>query len=295
MYKCLLFPLFLVSMGVFAVDWPSKSAVMISNFGKSDMGRPMLGDTFQAEGIVGAIEDGEIVFIGGVNTPAARFLSPLGNMAALDHGDGLVSIYCRMDASYSEEGKLVKAAVAVGTAGTSGWSKTRGFYLSIFDKKERSWVNPSLIIPVLPDTRPPFIRFVRLRDNAGEITDLALSRTIRQGSYTIIVHTEDTRLSPADPQLMPLRIICSVNGAEAGYLAFETFSSRDGVLMLFRNGFVPVSEVYSYAPAVEAGEVFFNRGRVTLEIIVQDSAAPQGGAADTGPNSRRALYSLFVE
>jgi hypothetical protein len=284
MYKRLLFPLFLVSMGVFAVDWPSKSAVMISNFGKSDTGRPALGDTFQAEGTVSAIEDGEIVFTSGMNMPAARFISPLGNMVALNHGDGLVSVYSRMDISYGEGEKLVKAADAVGTAGTSGWSKTGGFYLSIFDKRERSWVNPSLIIPVLPDTRPPSIRFVRLKNSAGEI-DLASSRTIRQGSYAIIVHTEDTRLSPADPPLMPLRIICSVNGVESGYLAFETFSPRDGVLMLFRNGFVPVSEVYSYAPAVEAGEVFFNRGRVTLEIIVQDA----------GANSRRALYSLFVE
>jgi hypothetical protein len=228
--------------------------------------------------------------------PAARFLSPLGNMTALDHGDGLVSIYCRMDAPYSEQENLIKAAGAVGEAGTSGWSKTRGFYLSIFDKKERRWVNPSLIIPVLPDTRPPSIRFVKLKNNSGEIIDLVSSRTIRQGFYTIIVHTDDTRLSPAEPPLMPLRIICSVNGVETSHLTFETFSARDGVLVLFRNGLVPVSEIYSYAPAVEAGEVFFNRGQITLEIIVQDAAAPPaGGAADAGANSRSASYRLFVE
>jgi hypothetical protein len=288
MNKWLLFPLFFVSVGGFTVDWPLKSAVMINNFGKSDRGLPMLGDTFQGDGIVGAIEDGELVFTGGVNMPAARFTSPLGNMAALDHGDGLVSIYSRMGASYTERQKQVKAAGPVGSAGISGWSSTSGFYLSIFDKKERRWVNPSLIIPVLPDTRPPFIHSVRLKNNAGEIIDLATVRTIRQGSYTIIVHTEDTRLNPAGPLLMPMRIICSIDGAEAGYLAFETFSARDGVLMLFRNGFVPVSEVYSYAPAVEAGEVFFNRGRVTLEIIVQDST-------ESRANSRSAVYSLFVE
>ncbi|MDR2097458.1 MAG: peptidoglycan DD-metalloendopeptidase family protein [Spirochaetaceae bacterium] len=281
----LLFPLLLVSAAGFAVDWPSKSAVMISNFGGSDAGRPVLGDTFQADGAVGAIEKGEIIFTRNVSVSTSRFHAPLGNMIALDHGDGLLTIYSRIEETHGEPQKMVNAAETIGFAGTSGWSKTKGFYLSIFDKKERRWVNPSLIIPVLPDTRPPSIRSVKLKNSANQIIDIAAVSTIRQGAYTIIVHAEDTRLNAADPPLMPLRIICSVNGVEAGYLAFETFSARDGVLMMFRNGLVPVSEIYSHAPAVEAGEVFFNRGLGTLEIIVQDA----------GPNSRSAFYRLFIE
>jgi hypothetical protein len=72
--------------------------------------------------------------------------------------------------------------------------------------------------------------------------------------------------------LVPQRIVCSVNGAEAGSLNFEAFSARDGVLMIYRNGLVPVKQVYSAYPAFEAAEVFLTRGQANLEIIVQDIA-----------------------
>jgi hypothetical protein len=71
---------------------------------------------------------------------------------------------------------------------------------------------------------------------------------------------------------VPQRIVCSVNGAEAGSLNFEAFSARDGVLMVYRNGLVPVRQVYSVFPAFEAAEVFLTRGQANLEIIVQDIA-----------------------
>ncbi|MDR2660078.1 MAG: hypothetical protein LBC27_08875 [Spirochaetaceae bacterium] len=292
--------LFFVS-AIFAVDWPLEGAVMTSNFGKSDMGHPMLGDSFRAEGVINTIENGELIFRRGVKSSSSRFTSPLGFMTALDHGDGLISIYSRAEALQSPPQKQFIVSTPVAAAGTSGWTKTKGFYLSIFDRKDRRWVNPSLVIPVRPDTRPPAIRSVRLKSRDNQMIDLAASRTIRQGAYTIIVHTEDTVLNDSDPPLMPMRIICSVNGVEASVLAFETFSARDGVLMLFRNGLVPASQIYAYAPAVEAGEVFFNRGQVTLEIIVQDIAAlsspgaSSGGTSNGASNSRSAVYRLFVE
>jgi hypothetical protein len=192
---------------------------------------------------------------------------------------------------------LVDAGTVIVVSGRSGWSKTEGFYLSIFDRKERRWVNPSLIISAIPDTRTPSIRSVKLKNSSNQIIDLASIRTVRQGTYTILVHTEAPRVKTSDPPLMPLRIICSVNGIEAGYLAFETFSARDGVLMMFRNGLVPTSQIYTYDPAVETGEVFFNRGQVRLEIIVQSSMALSASDSPSGavPDSRRAVYHILVE
>ncbi|MDR1363995.1 MAG: peptidoglycan DD-metalloendopeptidase family protein [Spirochaetaceae bacterium] len=281
---------------VFAIDWPSKDAVMISNFGASDIGRPALGDTFRAEGTLSAIEKGEIIFSGGATAPAARFTSPLGAMTVLDHGDGIMSIYSRIEAARPAPQNLVSAGEVIAKAGVSGWSKTNGFYLSIFDRKDRRWVNPSLVIPALPDTRPPVIRSVKLKNSENQMIDLAAVRVVKQGVYTIIVHAEDIT-DNVNPPLMPMRIICSVNGVEAGVLAFETFSARDGVLMMFRNGLMPVSQIYAYPPAVEAGVVFFSRGQVTLEIIVQDIAALLSSSTTQpdGSNSRRAFYRLFIE
>jgi hypothetical protein len=216
-------------------------------------------------------------------------------MLVVDHGDGLLSVYSRAAQLRTKPENPVDSGAMIAVAGISGWSKTEGFYLSIFDRKERRWVNPSLIISAIPDARPPAIRSVRLKNDMNQIIDLASSRTIRQGAYTIIVHTEVSRAQTPEYPLMPLRIISSVNGVEAGYLAFETFSARDGVLMMFRNGLVPTSQIYAYAPAVEAGEVFFNRGQVTLEVIVQGGTAPDVSNSAAGGNSRSAVYRLFVE
>lgn len=283
-------------VSAFAIDWPSDEAVMVSNFGKSDGGRPVLGDTFRADGPLAAIENGEIIYSRGVAASASRFPSPLGNMLVVDHGDGLLSIYSRVEHLRTEPEKLVEAGTVIAVSGISGWSKTGGFYLSIFDRKERRWVNPSLIIYAIPDTRPPLIRSVKLKNSANQIIDLATTRTVRQGAYTILVHADVPRIQAQEPPLMPLRIICSVNGIEADYLVFETFSARDGALMMFRNGLVPTSQIYTYDPAVETGEVFFNRGQVTLEIIVQSSMAlSTSAAAGAVSDSRNAVYRLFVE
>ncbi|MDR1256478.1 MAG: hypothetical protein LBJ86_01880 [Spirochaetaceae bacterium] len=289
----ILLPLLIVPP-VSAIDWPSKDAVMISNFGESYMGIPMLGDAFRAEGSIGPIDKGEIIFTRGVSSPASRFTSPLGVMTVVDHGDGLLSLYSRAGPSPDSPQSLVQADTVIAEAGTSGWSRTRGFYLSIFDRKDRRWVNPSLVIPVPPDTTLPVIRSVRLKSADGRLLDLATVRAVRQGTYAVIVHADDAG-TDSGTTLAPARIICSVNGVETGSLAFDTFSARDGSLMLFRNGLVPVTQIYSYAPAVEACEVFFNRGQVTLEIIVQDAAAMSGYSPSAAPNSRRAVYRLSVE
>jgi hypothetical protein len=291
---------FVCGVSGFAIDWPSDEAVMVSNFGKSDGGRPMLGDTFRSEGALTAIENGEIIYSRGVSAPASRFPSPLGNMLVVDHGDGLLSIYSRMAHLQAKPENLMDAGTVIAMSGMSGWSKTEGFYLSIFDRKERRWVNPSLIISAVPDTRSPLIRSVKLKDSENQIIDLATTRTVRQGAYTILVHADVPRIKLSEPPLMPLRIICSVNGIEADYLAFETFSARDGALMMFRNGLVPASQIYTYNPAVETGELFFNRGQVTLEIIVQSSMALSTSTAATSAagavsDSRNAVYRLVVE
>ncbi|MDR3357058.1 MAG: peptidoglycan DD-metalloendopeptidase family protein [Spirochaetaceae bacterium] len=287
---------FVCGVSAFTFEWPSDGAVTVSNFGKSDVGRPALGDTFRSDGPLGAIEGGEIIYSRGVSSPASRFMSPLGNMLVVDHGDGLLSIYSRAAHLQTKPKSAVDAGTVIAVSGISGWSKTEGFYLSVFDRKERRWVNPSLIISSIQDTRTPSIRSVKLKDNANRITDLSVVRTIQQGAYTVIVHAEVPRAKTTEAPLMPLRIICSVNGVEAGYLAFETFSARDGVLMMFRNGLVPTSQIYASDPAVEACEVFFNRGQVTLEVIVQNNMVL--AASDTEAAalpSRSAVYRLSVE
>ena len=271
---------------LFAMDWPSSSGTMRVNFGWNDRGLPHLGVAFDAEGSVTAVEDGELLYRRTERDTGSRLPSPLGSWTALDHGDGIISIYSRLESAYSPEIPVqVEKGRALGVAGISGWSGRKGFYFQLFDRKERRWINPFMIMTPPTDTRPPTIISVRLRDTQGNIFDPSQTRNFSQGRYYVIVNAVDTMLNANESPLAPYRIICSLNGSETGVLNFETYSVRDGSLMVYRNGLVPVRQVYVPVPGYEVAELWFSRGQTTLEIIAQDIAG----------NSRNVVFRLMVE
>jgi hypothetical protein len=280
-----------VSAGFFsgdldAMSWPSESAILIRNFGSNNMGRPVLGMVFSGDTEVLAAERGEIIFSRGAND-ASRLPSPLGAWTAIDHGDGLISIYSRYADSRTTDSRAddpaseavpfpltqVEKQQPIASSGISGWSAQNGFYFIVYDRRERRWINPAMIVTPLRETRPVQILSVELRNAQGAMVQ---SRSLNQGRYTILVNAASPpAVSPPAMRgnpLAPQRIVCSVNGAEAGSLNFEAVSARDGILMVYRNGLVPARQVYENYPAFEAAEVFLNRGQANLEIIVQDAA-----------------------
>ena len=277
--------LFLAAPLLYSMDWPSTLGVMTKNFGWNDRGLPQLGLSFESEGAIMAADDGELLFRRSEADTASRLPSPLGTWTALDHGDGIVSIYARMDEALPEAAEQVGKGWVLGEAGDSGWSSKRGFYFQLFDRKERRWINPSLIISPPEDIRSPEILSVRLRDAQGNLLNPYQTATLNQGRYTIIVNAIDTQRYSYESPLAPHRIICSLNGSEAGILNFENYSVRDGQLMVYRNGLLPVRQVYAPVPAYEVAGVWFSRGQTSLEIIAQDIAG----------NVRNVVYRFLVE
>ncbi|MCL2264562.1 MAG: hypothetical protein FWC22_00855 [Treponema sp.] len=264
-----------VSGSLNAMNWPSETAALVRNFGANDRGKPVLGMIFEGETEVLAAEGGEIIFSRSRNDPASRLPSPLGAWTAVDHGDGLISIYSRYNDEKKRESarneKIVKHQ-PIAISGTSGWSARDGFYFILFDRRERRWINPALIITPVLETRPPQILSVSLLNAQGIAVQ---SNNLIQGRYTVAVNAAGgTALTTQSPlssvQFAPQRILCSVNGAEVGSLNFEAVSARDGVQMVYRNGLVPAKHIYANFPAYETAEIFLTRGQATLEIIVQD-------------------------
>ena len=249
------------------MEWPSSDGAIQKNFGWNNEGQPVLGASFGSQGDVRAADYGELLFQNDGNG-ASRLPSPLGSWTALDHGGGIIGIYSRMGPMNRQIPDIVYASDVIGGSGISGWSNQAGFYFSLFDRKERRWINPEMIINQSPDPRPPVIQAVLLRDSEGRLFNLAQTGTISQGRYTIIAETAQIIQGQS---LAPFRIICSINGIEAGGLNFETYSARDGVLMVYRNGLVPVRQVYAPYPAFELGSTGFTRGQITLDIIAQDA------------------------
>ncbi|MCL2720446.1 MAG: hypothetical protein FWD47_03800 [Treponema sp.] len=255
-----------------AMSWPSEDAVLVRNFGANDRGRPVLGMVFEGETDILAAERGEIIFSRNKNDRASRLPSPLGSWTAVDHGDGLISIYSR----YNDQNDFnidhqVARQLPIAASGISGWSSREGFYFMLFDRRERRWINPAMIITPVQETRSPQILSVSLRNEQGLTVQ---SNNLVQGRYTVVVNTiggiPSAQRAALGALYAPQRILCSINGAEVGSLNFEAVSARDGVLMVLRNGLVSAKQIYANFPAYEAAEVFLPRGQVTLEIIVQD-------------------------
>jgi len=269
-----------------AMNWPSETAVLFRNFGANDNGRPVLGMLFNGNTEILAAESGEIIFSRTKNDSASRLPSPLGAWLAIDHGDGLISIYSRYeDQPDSYMHTQIYRLQPIAASGASGWSAREGFFFMLFDRRERRWIDPSMIITPMRETRLPQIVSVGLRNAQGLPVQFG---NLSQGQYTVVVNaaggTPLAQGALASGQFAPHRILCSVNGAEVGSLNFESVSARDGVLMINRNGLVPVNQVYANSPSFEAAEVFLTRGQATLEVIIQDI---------TG-NSRSVINRLIV-
>ena len=263
--------IFLGADTLYTMSWPSEDAVLTNNFGSNNNGMPVLGMIFNGGTDIIAAEKGEVIFSRNSNDAASRLPSPLGAWTAIDHGDGLISIYSR----YAEDSErqsisrtYVEKSQSVASSGISGWSARKGFYFSIFDRRERHWINPAMIITPVQSNRPPQILSVNLRNAQGQIQ----TGYFTQGRYKIFVNAVIPQAFAANNFLVPQKIICLVNGSEIGSLNFEAFSARDGILMIYRNGLVPARQIYSAFPAFEAAEVFLTRGQVNMEIIVQDIA-----------------------
>jgi hypothetical protein len=263
-----------------AMDWPCEGANLTRNFGWNDNGRPVLGMVFTGDTKALAADKGDVIFTRSREDSASRLPSPLGAWTALDHEDGLISIYSR----YGEESlssEQVEKLEPIAQTGISGWSKQTGFYFILYDRKERRWINPAMIITPVKESFVPQILSVGLQNEQIIPLNNPQARAIDQGRYAIVVNAvAGAREYPLAPQ----RIVCSVNGAEAGSLNFEAVSARDGVLMVYRNGLVPVKQIYANFPAFETAVVILNRGQATLEVIVQDIAG----------NSRNSVSRIIV-
>ena len=288
--------LFLKTLFIFSMDWPTENGMIVKNFGWNDQGRPTLGVSFVSEGPIGAADQAELLFQHRMESTASKITSPLGSWVALDHGGGIVSVYSRMaenegsmNVGSKNEGSRIPVTIEknspIGESGVSGWSEKKGVHFSLFDRKGRRWINPVMIVTPLPQSRLLQILSVRLRNSEGRLLDLAPGITISQDRYTVLVEAAEIYQRTDQNPLAPFKIICSINGSEIGGFNFEAFSARDGSLMVYRNGLIPVRQIYAPYPAFELGTVSFARGQVSLEIIAQNAAG----------TSRNAVFRFTVE
>ena len=282
------FLLFFAAFFVFAIGWPLHEGRLDANFGMSDGGIPLLGNVFAASGSIVPADVGELVFVHDPENPSSHFSSPLGSWMAIDHGDNMIGIYGRYeDRRDAPVPVVMETATVLSVAGKSGWADQEGLYFAIFDRKERRWVNPAVLISGtisgIEDTVLPVIRQVELRNMAGTSFNPSQVQRLSQGLYTIYIDVWDF-LETGGEALAPNRISCSVNGVETGVLSFETLISLEGKRMVYRNSPVPASQVYD-AKGFGLGEIHLTRGQATVVIEARDMA----------DNARSVSYKLTID
>ena len=276
------------SFFVFSIGWPVRSGRVIANFGMSDGGIPQVGNVYAASGSVFPAEVGELIFINDPKNPAAKIQSPLGSWMAVDHGDNMVGLYSRYeDRKDAPAPTVVDTATVLAVTGRTGWAKEEGLFFAFFDRKERCWVNPSVLITGTisgtEDSVPPVIRQVELRNLAGTSFNPAQVQRLPQGIYMVYVDVWDS-LDQGGEALAPNRITCSVNGVETGMLSFETLVTRNGKRMVYRNSLVPAAEVYD-EKGFGLGEIHLTRGQAALVIEARDMA----------DNAKQVSYKLTID
>ncbi|MDR2150732.1 MAG: hypothetical protein LBO67_07995 [Spirochaetaceae bacterium] len=267
------------------MDWPLSYALLTDNFGKNKGGIPVLGMSFAAEGVITAADAGDLLFVHKESHKASRLPSPLGTWFAVDQGNGMVGIYSRLaDEDIQALPHRIEQGTALASTGRTGFSEQEGFHFSLYDRKERQWVNPVKFAPLLPDSRLPVIQQVQLRNSDGESFVITPRQRIAQGRWTICVTVADF-VDNNEHALAPHSIALLFNGRELSRLNLETIVTHKGILMMECSGLVPAENVYSPVPGFELGTVQLTRGQTSLEIAARDSKG----------NSRNALFELLVE
>jgi hypothetical protein len=272
-----------------AFDWPLSRFRMNSTFGTPRDNYFQFGIHFFAtEASVFSIARGEVVFFQKDKNPSGGMPTPLGNLIAVEHSEGLESIYSNLGSlsdAVTRSTKEIAARTLLGTAGKSGIAPFPGLFLGVFDTKTAQWVNPLLVLPSRSDGMAPAILSMALT-NDGHESILGKVAEIAQGSYTISAEVKDMSGSPeAFSQSAPFEIQLMVDGKDVAKKVFDLLWWKDGQRKLFTPGMVSRKGFLDRNGRYRLIDIFLPRGKTTIGIIVSDA----------GGDRRKAEWTLQVK
>jgi hypothetical protein len=144
---------------------------------------------------------------------------------------------------------------------------------------------PFSCFPPLADDKPPLIRSLAL-SRGGTTYILGAASKLPQGTYVISADVVD----PADSSWLvgpfaPYSIRLAVDGVEISRKVFDVARGAKGDLVFFSNGGGVMSELRSPEGRWILAERQFTRGRVSLELRVEDAAG----------NKRSSTWTISIE
>jgi hypothetical protein len=266
--------------GAFGLDWPADAGLFRFGFGSQRQGFLKGVEFGLADSIVRATADGEPVFLAVDRLPGG-FPVPGKSMLAVAHSSGMMSIYTGLEPT-ADFGQVLEVAagdvVGYSRPVTSGLGMTYFFY----DAREQRFLNPVVALSALPDDRPPVFRSALLRLD-GVDTPLEANRTVRQGSYDLVLDLVDT--TPAGGMSPAYEIRVTIDGSERARRVYDGAWADTGRSLLFTSS--PVNEASHLLDdgRIRLGPFQLSRGRSVLTLTAFDYAG----------NRRELTYSLQIQ
>ena len=260
-----------------AWQWPLAEFRIDTGFAQPRNGVISTGIRLSAgEPQVRAAHPGELVFFG-TESAATGLSHGLGNLAVIEHEDGLRSIYSNMGTIDRPLGPELAQGDVLGTVGVSGFAygDQLGFHLA--DVELQRLVNPLLILPPLTDEVAPVVAGVFLV-REGETIRLNRRGSVAPGvEYALLIEAYDTVVSPQGTRrIPPMEVSISVGEEEERQIRFETLQYRDGRFVLTSGH--ALNDLYATETRLRIGTVRVESQPVRLAVRVEDFAGNRGSA-----------------
>lgn len=259
----------LATSAIFAFDWPQNEIMsdsFYSYFAQLRGGTLSTSLVFSESQEVKAADDGRILAIISEHDEDEMFESTLGNAAILAHKDGLITVYANLDAQNLPslyEMTEVKTGTSFGETGASSWQKGEGcLEFQVLDIKNRTYVNPRILMPRVGKELPLTIKNVVAVSKKGVSYDLGTVKTMPSGIYQLYRERQDIA--------MPYKTTVYINGAVADAITYDTLSEKNGRISVSGKKNYDVNVMYPDDTKAFLGEVTLPKGKNSINVIAAD-------------------------
>ena len=254
---------------IFAFDWPQNEIMsdsFYSYFAQLRGGTLSTSLVFSESQEVKAADDGRILAIISEHDEDEMFESTLGNAAILAHKDGLITVYANLDSENLPslyEMTEVTTGTSFGETGASSWQKGEGcLEFQVLDIKNRTYVNPRILMPRVGKELPLTIKNVVAVSKKGVSYDLGTVKTMPSGIYQLYREKQDIA--------MPYKTTVYINGAVADAITYDTLSEKNGRISVSGKKNYDVNVMYPDDTKAFLGEVTLPKGKNSINVIAAD-------------------------
>ncbi|MCR4823709.1 MAG: M23 family metallopeptidase [Treponema sp.] len=254
---------------LFAFNWPQNEIMsdsFYSYFAQLRGGTIGTSLVFSESQEVKAADDGRVLAVISEHDEDELFESPLGNALVLAHKDQLITVYANLDSenlpSLYKMNKI-KSGTSFGTTATSSWQQGEGcLEFQVLDTKNRTYVNPRILMPRIGKEHALTIKNVRAVNKKGVSYDLAKVNAMPSGVYQLYRERQEIA--------MPYKSTVFINGAVAEALTYDTLSEKNGKISVSGKKNYGVNVMYPDQDRQFLGEVTLAKGKNSIMVILAD-------------------------